>query len=108
VTDSTFSPQLAAARRRYHRLPISDRPALSDPRSYCGLFDLGDLVALAKASCWPLPPEALRYLAEPPRARARRGRRLDRRIAAVVRDVLAAELPEAIAAIGEVEGRSAS
>lgn len=89
-------PALANARRRYHAERPVWRPSLGDPRSYCGLFTAGELVALAKASYWPLPERALAWLAEPPRDRARRWRRRERRVAAVVREVLAAELPAAV------------
>jgi hypothetical protein len=88
---------LAAARSRYHRLRLPWRPSLRDPRSYVGLFPVSDLPTLALASCWPLPPRALAWLEESPPQRARRQRRLDRRIAAVVRDLLTAELPAAVA-----------
>jgi hypothetical protein len=55
------------------------------------------LIALAKRGCWPLPARALAWLAKPPAERARCRKRRERRIAAVVRDLLAADLPEAIA-----------
>jgi hypothetical protein len=97
---------LAAARRRYHRERRVCRPSLDDPRSYVGLFTLSDLTTLARCRCWPLPPPALAWLAEPPRARGRRRRRCAERVAAVVRDVLAAELPEAVAYLGRRNGRT--
>src|SRR5215470_12668714 len=88
---------LAAARRRYFGDRLVDRPSLQDPRSYVGLFPLRDLTILAKCGYWPLPPRALAWLGESPADRARRRKRQERRIAAVVRELLAAELPEAIA-----------
>jgi hypothetical protein len=90
-------PALAVARRRYHALPLASRPALADPVSYCGLFTLPDLLTLAGSACWPLSPEALTWIAEPPRARARRRRRRAERVTALVSDVLVAELPAAVA-----------
>jgi hypothetical protein len=74
-----------------------DRPSLHDPRSYIGLFLSRDLLALMLSSYWPLPSRALAWLAEPPAARTRRRERRERGLAAVVREVLAADLPEAVA-----------
>jgi len=54
---------LAAARRHYHRQPPACRPSLGDPASCCGLFTPAELLALAKACWWPLPPRALAWLA---------------------------------------------
>ncbi|HKI32953.1 MAG TPA: hypothetical protein VKA46_13960 [Gemmataceae bacterium] len=88
---------LRRARRRLHAMRRQDRPSLADPRSYVGLFPGRDLTALAKCGCWPLPARALAWLVESPADRVRRCRRRNRRIAAVVRDLLAAELPEAVA-----------
>jgi hypothetical protein len=90
---------LRRAGRRYHRLPVPSRPTLADPGSYCTLFTLLELFALARARYWPLPGPALAWLREPPAARARRRRREAGRIAGVVREVLAAELPEALPAL---------
>jgi hypothetical protein len=88
---------LHRAYRRLHAQQCEDRPSLTDPRSYLGLFPFCDLTALARSGYWPLPPRALAWLAEPPLERTRRRRRWSRRIEAVVRDMLAAELPEAVA-----------
>ncbi len=89
-------PALRRARRRLHALRPSCRPSLSDPSSCLGLFPPLDLLALAQSGCWPLPSLALGWLGEPPAERARRRKRREQRIAAVVREVMVAELPEAI------------
>jgi hypothetical protein len=96
---------LAAARSRYHCLSPSRRPSLRDPRSYIGLFPASDLLALSCSSYWPLPREALAWLAEPPAARSLRRERRERGIAAVVREVLTADLPEAVAYLTRRNGR---
>jgi hypothetical protein len=69
------------------------------------LFPLADLTTLAKCGYWPLPAPALAWLAVSPADRVRRRQRRDRRIMAVVRDLLAAELPEAVALLLRREAR---
>jgi len=78
-------------------MPRNERPSLSDPRSYVGVFPLRDLLILARWSYWPLPARALAWLAEPPGERARRRQRTAQRIEAVTRLLLAADLPDAVA-----------
>jgi hypothetical protein len=87
---------LRRARGRYHRLRPPSRPALDCPASCVGLFRLPELLTLARAGAWPLPPEAPAWLRKPPDASARRRRRSEERIAGVVRHVLAEDLPEAV------------
>jgi hypothetical protein len=102
MTVSTWPPPvhirrvLRLARRRLYAMRPEDRPSLRDPRSYVGLFLSPDLLALSRSSYWPLRPWALAWLAEPPAARALRRERRERGIAAVVREVLTADLPEAL------------
>jgi hypothetical protein len=97
---------LAAARKRYLRERPEGRPALADTGDCCGLFTRSDLLTLARFGYWPLPPQALAWLAESPWARACRRRRWADRIAAVVREVLAAELPAAVAYLARQNGRA--
>jgi hypothetical protein len=87
---------LCRARRRYHRIPLVQRPALGCPASIAALFPLLDLIALAKMGYYPLPPCALRWLATPPSQTRHRRRRFRCRIAPAVRQILAAELPAAV------------
>jgi hypothetical protein len=91
---------LRRARRRLHALPPLERPAdLHD------IFTAAEAQALAREGAYPLPARALVRIAEPPAARACRRRRQDRRIAAVVRDLLADELPEAVALLLRSDAR---
>jgi hypothetical protein len=99
---------LAAARRRYHHEPLVQRPSLHDPQNCVGLFALPDLLTLAKCGYWPLSAQALAWLTRSPSERARRRRRLDRRIAAVVREIMAADLPAALDVIKELQRRQSS
>jgi hypothetical protein len=62
---------------------------------------MADLITLAKSSYWPLPQKALDWIAESPADRARRQKRMARRMGNIIRNVLATELPEAIAAVTE-------
>jgi hypothetical protein len=78
---------LKAARRRYGT-PRYGRPPLNNPTCCNGLFDVGEMDELARSGYWPLPPSAIDYIAGRPTRR--------QQIAAVVRDVLAAELPEVL------------
>jgi hypothetical protein len=88
---------LAGARRRYHALRPVDRPPLHQPENAVGLFTLPELLALAKRGYWPLPADALHWIAESPEERQRRRRRIARPLAEFVRTILAAELPAAVA-----------
>jgi hypothetical protein len=88
---------LRRVRRRLHAAPRQERPSLRDPWSYLGLFHAGELTYLAKCGYWPLPARALAWVGEPPADRARRQRKWRRRVEAVVRELVAAELPEAVA-----------
>ncbi len=83
---------LAGVRRRYHRLPAEQRPALTSGSCYG--MTAGEMLALARAGHYPLPPRAIAWLRRPPR-RPRR-----ERVADIVRAVVAAELSEAIACVG--------
>jgi hypothetical protein len=87
---------LVRARRRYHCTLPEERPSLCDPRSYVGLFLVAELTALARYDCWPLPRQALAWVAESPEDRTRRRRHKARRVEDVVRRLLVAELPDAI------------
>lgn len=80
---------IRAARRRYWRLPLTRRPALTDPRSYMGLFTGADLVALAAADYWPLPAEALAMIAVTPAERNRQRREVERRVETVLARIFA-------------------
>jgi hypothetical protein len=82
---------LRRVRRRLHALPFLERPA-----DLHALLTAAEAQALARSGAYPLPPAALAWLTESPAARSRRRERWARRIAAVVRSVLADELPEAI------------
>lgn len=88
---------LTAGRRRYHGARLVSRPSLRDPRSCVGLFPARDLATLAKCGYWPLPARVLAWFAFPPAERSRRQRHWERRVEAVARRLLAAELPEAVA-----------
>ena len=74
-----------------------DRPPLHQPQNAVGLFTLPELLALAKYGCWPLPADALQWIAEAPEERRKRRRRMARPLAEFVRTILAAELPAAVA-----------
>lgn len=87
---------LRRARRRYHALQKVYRPSLGDPRSYVGLFKMNELVTLAKCGYWPLPWRALAWLVELATKRALRLERQRRRVEAITRRLIAAELPEAV------------
>src|SRR5262249_4403689 len=65
---------LRRARRSYRTGRLQDRSSLRQPWNYVGLFTLPDLLTLAKSSYWPLPPQALAWIAEVPADRARRRR----------------------------------
>jgi hypothetical protein len=67
---------LASARQRYHKTLLRERPALNDPRSYVGLFTMGDLVTLSSHGRWPLSPRTLDWIKEEPEA-ARKQRERD-------------------------------
>jgi hypothetical protein len=95
-------PALRHARRRYHQLPLVQRPATNN---FVGLFTLADLITLAQHGYWPLPQKALVWIAETPLDRARRQKRSVQKVKTVVRDVLAEELPAAVAFL---VGRAAS
>jgi hypothetical protein len=95
-------PVLRAARRRYRAYRVPQRPALADPVACAVLFPLRDLRTLALAGWWPLPPQALAWLRERPGDRPRRRRR---RLAALVRRVLAADLPDALNVLLGRDGR---
>jgi hypothetical protein len=112
TTDQTWRPLdeqrtgparrvLAAARRRYHRLSITERPPLRQPYNIVALFTLPELVTLAECSCWPLPEHTLDWFARPPVADVRRRRRLRGWVASIVRDVLVEELPAAVTVLLE-------
>jgi hypothetical protein len=73
------------------------RPSLAEPTSCVGLFSACDLHSLLLACYWPLPAPARDWLARPPGDETRRRNRRKLQITAVVREVLAAELPEAFA-----------
>jgi len=60
---------LCRARERYFADRVQDRPA-RQPWNYVGLFEAEDLVELAKAKLWPLPPRLLRFVTTAPEARA--------------------------------------
>jgi hypothetical protein len=71
VTLSTIDKSiLRRARRRYHALPIPERPALAGA-SVVGLFHAPELLALAQAGRWPLQPEDLNLIREPSSSRRR-------------------------------------
>jgi hypothetical protein len=89
----TVAAILRRARQRYHGSRLPYRPALV-PTSVLGLFPLLDLIALAKAGAWPLSKRQIRQLVQPPRARRRR--RWYSRMAALVRKIIASDLPEAL------------
>jgi hypothetical protein len=74
------------------------------PTDLHAILTASEAQALAKRGAYPLPPAALAWLGEPPATRARARLRRERRIAAAVRDVLTAELPEAVALL--LEGRT--
>ncbi len=92
---------LCRAGRRYHQLAPVQRPALHDPRACVELFDLSDLITRAQHGFWPLPQEALAWIAASRADRAHRWRRTARRMENIIRHVLADELPEALAAVME-------
>jgi hypothetical protein len=96
-------PVLRRARRWLHALVPLERPA-----DLQAILTAAEAQTLAKCGAYPLVPSVLAWIAEPPAIRVRRRRRRERRIAAVVRKVLAAELPEALAAIRESERRQSS
>jgi hypothetical protein len=83
---------LRRVRRRFHALPPLTRPA-----DLHAILTAAEAHALAKSGAYPLSRAALAWLADPPAASARRIRRREQQIAAVVRDVLTAELPEVVA-----------
>src|SRR5262245_57087273 len=95
-------------RRRYHRSHLTERPPLDQPAAIAALLRPGELVALAQASYWPIPPSALAWIAEPPRARARRRRRQANVLAAPMRRMLADELPAAFEYLLRTRGDDAS
>src|SRR5262249_4024392 len=90
-------PALFRARRRYHAARLVDRPRSRPRRPWVGLSPLRPLTDPARAGPCPCPAGAWACPAEPPSNRPRHRNRQERRISAVVREVLAAELPEAIA-----------
>jgi hypothetical protein len=83
---------LRAVARRYAALPRHQRPA-----NVHDLLTADEAQALVRGGQYPPTPEALANLTDP--ARARRRRRFRRRVEAIVRDVLAAELPAALAVL---------
>ncbi len=88
---------LAAARLRYHRTPQTSRPSLSQPHNAITLFPRGDQEILMRSNYWPLSERAIRFLGRTPAERRRSRGRFERRVAEVVREVLAADLPAAVA-----------
>jgi hypothetical protein len=85
---------LVAASRRLHALPRFELPA-----DLHAILTAAEGRLLATLGYWPLPAPARAWLAEPPAERARRRKRWERRIRAVVLDILAAELPGAVAVV---------
>jgi hypothetical protein len=83
---------LRVARHRLHARPPFERPA--DVRD---IFTVSETRELILSGAYPLSPRALAWLVEPPVVRGSRRRRWRRRVEAVVRRLLAAELPEAVA-----------
>jgi hypothetical protein len=59
---------LSRIRRRYHRLPATDRPG-PQPQNLAGLLTSDELVALSCAGRWPLSRRDLRRLLRKPTAR---------------------------------------
>jgi hypothetical protein len=82
---------LRRARRRLRQGQCGD-PNLDDPGSCVGLFPRRDMSTLGICGWWPLPLRARSWLASPPG----RTSRVRRRVAPVVREILADELPEVI------------
>jgi hypothetical protein len=72
---------LRAVRRRFHAAPLTRRPNLSDPVSVVGLLAAGESIALAQNSYYPLPPEAVAWIARTPKQQ----RQLRRKLASAVR-----------------------
>jgi hypothetical protein len=62
---------LRRARRRYHRLPVTQRPA-PQPENFAGLFRPSELDVLWASRRWPLSPDDLRFVLTRPRVRRRR------------------------------------
>jgi hypothetical protein len=92
---------LADARRRYHAARLVERPCLTDPTSYVGLFPRHDLVALARVGLWPLPPRALRYIRTSPAERARRQIRQARDLAPAILDRLGPDIADIAIAVAQ-------
>jgi hypothetical protein len=92
---------LRLATRRLHRLATPARPALHDPTAAMVLFTGPELACLARWNYWPLCDEAIAWLKQSPADRAARRLRREARIAAVAREVLAADLPGALAYLQE-------
>jgi hypothetical protein len=80
---------IKTARRRYWRAEKTWRPNLAQPVSYVGLFAIGELQALAKCLYWPLPPEAIAAIAEPPAERKRRTTRFRLKVESSLAELLA-------------------
>src|SRR5262245_41387652 len=75
---------LRNARRRYHALAVTSRPALM-PIALAGFFRPAELVALGAEGWWPLSRRALLYLITDPRpVRQRRRKHTRRRVVAVL------------------------
>jgi hypothetical protein len=75
---------------------LAERPA---PNNFVGLFSLSNLTTLSTSGFWPLTPKVIALIQELPLDRLRRRRLAKQRVKGVVRDVLIAELPNAVAFI---------
>lgn len=82
-----------SARRRYWDSRPNERPSLTQPENYCGLFGLSDLVTLAKLGCWPLSHDAIEYIALTPSRRRRQRRLLKRRVEIALAELLIEQAP---------------
>jgi hypothetical protein len=57
---------LRAARRRYHRLPATERPG-PQPENLCGVFTADEVLTLMDAGRWPLSARDVEFVTEKPR-----------------------------------------
>ena len=96
---------LRVLRRRYWSQPPHHRPARDDSTSYVGLIHRSELVTLAMQGCWPLPPAALRLMAEPPAVRHRQRRAFERAVERTVATLLARHGPAVRALLFNGRGR---
>lgn len=87
---------LSAARTRYRKLKFYERPALNHVGCYLSLFTEEEARVLREWGYLLLPPQAQRFMRIPQYVTDARRRRFEQRVAAVVRDLLAKELPEAV------------